>query len=131
MCHLAHIFTFPFQLGLSCGNCLLKESFQDLPFANAKSLSCAKFLTSLLLSFLLLHFFLLPPFPLPSFPAVACLDSLVATVLDEFATFLKEAGKFIWKALLSTCLSKSSNLRTLLLTCVHAMLACLHDLNHL
>ncbi len=129
MCHLVHIFTFPSQLGLSCGNCLLKVSFQDLPVTNAKSLFCAKFLTRLLLPFFLLGFFLLPPFPSPLFPAV--LVSLAAAVLDEFATFLKDAGKLIWKAPLSTCLSKSSNSRTLSLTCVHAMLACLHDLNHL
>ncbi len=131
MCHLMHIFTFPSQLGLSYGNCLLKVSFRDLPVANVKSLSCAKFLTRLPLPFLLLHFFLLLPFPSPSFSAVACLVSLVAAVLDEFATFLKDAGKFIWKVPLSTCSSKSLNPRTLLLTCVHAMLACLHDLNHL
>ncbi len=68
-----------------------------------KILSCAKFLMRLPLSFLLLRFFLLPPFPSPLFPAVACLVSLVAAVLNEFATFLKDAGKFIWKAPLSTC----------------------------
>ncbi len=107
---------------------LLKASFQDLPFANWKSLSCAEFLTRLPLPFLILRLFLLPLFPLPSFPVVAW---LVSSLLDEFATFLKDAGKFIWKAPLSTCLSKSLNLRTLLFTCVHAMLACSHDLNHL
>ncbi len=129
MCHLVHIFTFPSQVGLSCGSCLLKVSFQDLPVSNAKSLSCAKFLMRLPLPFLLLPFFLFPPFPLPLFPAMACLVYLAAAVLDEFATFLKDAGKFIWKAPLSTCSSKSLNSRTLLLTCVHAMLACLYNLN--
>jgi hypothetical protein len=38
MCHLAHIFTFPSQEGLSWGKCLLKVSCHDSPAFVAKIL---------------------------------------------------------------------------------------------
>ncbi len=131
MCHLAHIFTFLSHVGLSCGNCLLNVSFQVLPSFGTKSLSQVLFLMRLPLPFLFLCFLLLPTFPFSLFHAAACLFSLTAAVLVGFSIFLKAAGKFKLNTPLSTCSSKSSNLRMLSLTCVHEKLACLHKLNHL